>query len=361
MSTVRIEAEALRQYARDIMLACGVDTEQSAVVADNLVWSDMIGRATHGVARLPIHMARVRRGLLNCPCQPHFEPLAAGLGLLDGDRGFGHFVGEMAMSRAIDLARREGVGIVGVRNSNFFGIGARYVHQAAQAGMIGVAMSNSTPNVAAHNGLQPVLGTNPLAFGAPRASGRTIMVDMATSALASSKVREMAERGEALPVGLAIDASGAPVTDPAKVSGSTLLPFAGAKGFGLALAVEILCGVLTGAGVSHGVASLYKNFSASGDNGHFMLAIDISRFMPLDVFHARLDSLAMTVEASAPPGRVRLPGEARWQEFENSKRLGVPVATSTLDALDALAKPQGIAPPKRFAGDSPVDNMDHTR
>jgi LDH2 family malate/lactate/ureidoglycolate dehydrogenase len=240
----RFTPSTLEAYAAAIMRANGVDEAQAASVARNLTWSELVGRSNFGLQRLPILIERVRRGVISCPCRTVLEMRSDAIALLDGGGGFGHHVGEIGMRRAIELARTHGVGITAVRNSNFFGTGAYFVEIAAKADMIGLAMSNSFPKVTAHRGLRPVLGTNPFGLGAPRRNGESLLIDMATSALAGSAVREHLEKRLPLPEGLAIDAGGAPITDPKRVDGGALLPFAGAKGFALSLIVEMIAGIL---------------------------------------------------------------------------------------------------------------------
>jgi ureidoglycolate dehydrogenase (NAD+) len=345
MADRRVDADALKGFAQAIMRAGGVDEEQIRSVSGNLIWSDLVGRPNFGVLRLPILMERVNRGLLRCPCHPRFEPLSATVECLDGDGGFGQHVAEIGMLRAIELAGAGGVGVVGIRNSNFFGTGAYFVQIAAEAGMIALAMSNSFPKVVAHGGIRPVFGTNPFAFGAPRRTGRSLLVDMATSALAGSTVREHQRTGTPLPEGLAIDGEGRPVTDPARLADGALLPFGGPKGAALALIVEVLSGVITGAGVGHGVASMYSDFTRSGDNGHFLLALDIARWMPLQDYFERLESLVMTLKASAADGKVRLPGEIRWRNYHDNLSNGVRVDGKVREQLEALARPHAIPVP----------------
>ena len=144
-------------------------------------------------------------------------------------------------------------------------------------------------------------------------------------------MREHIEAGTPLPEGLAIDAMGQPITDPQKVNDGALLPFGGPKGFGLSLMVELLAGVITGAGVGDGVASMYNDFSRSGDNGHFVLALDIARFMPLESYHARFDGLVAMLKASG--GHVLLPGEVRWENWRDALANGVEVDDAKWAAL----------------------------
>jgi LDH2 family malate/lactate/ureidoglycolate dehydrogenase len=340
-----VSQHQLQAFAFDVLARHGVSDEQAMVVAEGMAWSDLIGRSTHGIARLKIHVDRIAKGVLNPDCKPVFAQTGNSVGLLDGDRGFGHFVTNRAMRHAIEMAQEHGVGVVGVRNSNFFGAAACYVHQAAEAGMISLAMSNSVPNVAAYGGREPVFGTNPLGFGAPMANGRHLMLDMATSAWSASAVRATLDRGETLPPGVAVDEQGNEITNPRPVKKSTLLPLGGAKGYGLAMMIEMLSAVITGAGVSAGVASLFTDMTRNGDNGHFVLALDVTRFMPIETYHARMEDLINTLLASQPNGEVLYPGEKRWQVRDANLQNGIALSAGLAATLDQLAAPLGLAPP----------------
>jgi LDH2 family malate/lactate/ureidoglycolate dehydrogenase len=338
---LRYDASLLKDATADLLRRNGVDDVQAGCVARNLVWSELVGRPNFGLERLPIHLERVKHGLISCPCSLRFEARSETIALLDGGAGFGHYTGELAMRRAVELASSQGIGAVAVRNSNFFGMGAYFVQLAAEAGVLGLAMSNSFPKVAAHGGLKPVLGTNPFAFGAPRRDGRSLLVDMATSALAGSTVREHIERDVPLPEGLAIDDACAPITDPRKVEQGALLPAAGAKGFALSLMVEILAGVLTGAGVADGVRSMYKDYSRPGNNGHFFIALDIQRFMPIESYYERMEGLVALLKASNPKSEVLLPGEIRWLNYDENMKRGIFIHAQALRALEPFG---GLVP-----------------
>ena len=345
MEYFRIEANVLKTYIQNIMEAYGIDNEQTHSVSEMMVWCDLVGRSNHGVQRLKIHMDRFKRGVLKSPCQPKFTKTADSTELLDGDEGFGYYIGKLAMNRAIELARKHGVGVVGVHNSNFFGIGAQYVNQAAQANMVGIALSNVVPIVTAHGGIKRVFGTNPFSFGAPSRDGRSLMLDMATCTWPTSKVREHIRKGLPVPEGVAVDANGDTITNLDDVATCSLLPFGGAKGYGLALMVEILSGVITGAGVSHNVASLYKDMTSSCNNGHFMMALDISRWISLESYYQRMESLTSIIKSSSNIQEVFLPGEKRWSHYEDAINNGVPIDNDTRDMLVKLSEPYNLQPP----------------
>lgn len=347
MRAARVPAHAIKELVKDLLEFHGVLGEEAAALVDHIIWCELAGRTNFGMERLPILLKRKCLGLIKSPCRPRFEQLSPSMAKLDGSSGFGQYVGGLAMQRAIELAQETGCGIIGVRNSNHFGAGAVYVKQAADAGMIGLALSNSFPKVAPYGGLKAVLGTNPFACGAPRKSGEHLLIDMATSALAGSTAREHLSMGRQLAPGLAIDADGQPVTDPAKIDDGALLPFGGAKGFALALMVEVLAGVLTGAGVASGVGSLYKDFDRSADNGHLFIAIDVRRWMCPDTYHERLEVLLDEIRCAG--GNVRLPGELRWQTYRENLDRGIPVDPAIVRPVMRLAQESGISLPLALA------------
>jgi len=339
---MRIDHRDLAEVTRSILKAAGVDDAQARTVTDNLVWCDMAGRRNHGVERLSILLKRIAHGQIKHSPVTGFEMLSPSMARLMADGAFGHHAGAIATEKACDLAAEFGLGAVGVTDSNFFGAGAFYAKLAADRNMISLVLSNSFPKVAAPGGLQSVLGTNPFAFGAPRRNGYALLVDMSTASVAGSTVREKMAKGESFPEGVAIDGDGAPITDPSKVLAGTLLTAAGAKGYGLALMVEVLSGVLTGAGMSHQVASMYKDFDRNGQNGHFILALDVRRWMPMEEYFTRMEFLTKALFESGEDGAVRLPGDSRWKCYEESLANGVTLERSTLQALEGLARDHNV-------------------
>lgn len=322
-----------------ILIASGCDPQEAQVISSILIWCDQVGRHNQGVWRLPLLTKRFHKGLIQSPCRARYSQLKPAVSLMDANQGSGHFVAQQAMHKAINLAQNNGVGIVGVHNSNFFGAGAYYINQACQAGMIGIGLSNSFPKVTAYGGIKPVLGTNPFAFSAPRKNGQHILLDMATAASAGSSITKSKEQGKRLDNNIAIDAQGKKITDPSQVAEGALLPFGGAKGFGLALLVEILSGVLTGAGFSHGVKSMINNYSQSGNNGHFFIALDITSFIDIDYYFQRIEALLTIIKSSGNGSQsVLYPGEIRWDYYQQSITRGIYLDHHTTEQLIALCK-----------------------
>lgn len=348
---MRVSRSTLVSFASEVLAACGAAGPQAQSVAEVMVWCDAIGRSSQGLWRLPVLCQRLQDGGIDGNATARFRSTGASTGVLHGKGGAGHHIARQAMVHAIALAKHSGSGVVTASHSNYFGAGAFYAHQAAEAGCIGFAASNSFAKVVAHGGETAVLGTNPLAFAAPMENGECMLVDMATSQSAGSSVRQAMDRGEALAAGSAVGAAGEAITDPQQVhrGEGVLLPMAGGKGYGLGLMVEVLCGVLAGPGLATGVRSMYKDTQRPGDNGHVLLAIDIERFLNRDEFSRRMNDLAQILRASGVD--VLLPGERRWRNVQESERLGVLLDKATLAAVAEAAESANIDNPCRADGD----------
>ncbi|MEM7343969.1 MAG: Ldh family oxidoreductase, partial [Chloroflexota bacterium] len=279
LKSITIRHDTLEHFIYDLICTAGISQQEAEIISHIFVWFDLIGRYPQGVGRLSVYLKRLQMGLINSPCQPTFEQKSDTTWILDGHDGFGHYLGHIAMLKAVEIAEVSGIGVVAVKHSNHFGAGAYYVDLAAQHNKLGLAISNSVPSVAPYGGVSKVLGTNPLAFGAPVRTGQALLVDLSTGASAGSTVKQMAKQGKEIPAGIMINNQGNSVTSPEEVLKGIMLPFGGAKGYALGLIVEILSGIITGAAISHEIASLEKNFNQPNRVGHFFMAIDIAPLM----------------------------------------------------------------------------------
>lgn len=344
-NTVLVAEDALLEACERILQKVGVPEDQARIIAEATVEADLRGVGSHGVLRLPAYVHRVQAGLMTANTQLRVVRERGATVLLDAQGGFGQVAGVYAMNQAIERARQWGVGVAAVRNANHFGIAAYYTMMALPHKMIGIAATNAAPSMAAWGGTTAVLGTNPISVAIPTDQEVDIVLDMAASIVARGKIRSAASKGERIPLGWALDAEGRPTEDPEAALKGTLLPIGGPKGYGLALVVDALAGVLTGSDYSIYLVSLH-DLSRRASVGFVMQAVDITAFSDWTEYTKDMASLIDVIRNSPrAPGvdRIYLPGEIEWLKEREYRQSGVPIPVKVLKDLQDLAAELGAA------------------
>lgn len=338
---------SLRSACGLLLESAGLDAEAAALVADSLVDAEARGIRSHGVSRLPIYASRVRRDMIDARAIPTVVRDRPSGVLVDAHNAIGHVAARAGVDLAVQRARTYGSCVVGVRNSNHCGTLAYYLRRATDAGMVALAGSNAPPTMAYHGGRTRAVGTNPLAIGVPRDGRSPIMLDMATSATARGKIILADQLGEAIPDGWAIDSAGQPTTDTKRALAGAVMPFAGAKGSGLAMMLDLLSGGLM-AGISGAeIGDMYDDWDRPQQVSHVFVAIDPDTFLGRDRFLAHVTAFADRVHGLPPAAGfdgVLLPGEVEERALRTAERHGVEVSLTVIDDLRALAKDLGVAP-----------------
>jgi LDH2 family malate/lactate/ureidoglycolate dehydrogenase len=339
-----VDLTDLQACLHAVLVHLGVADDHAAQIADVLLDAELRGYPDHGVWFLGELAGFYRSGALNPrPTIRVVHETELGL-LLDGDAGCGVVPAYQAMDWCVQRARERGLAAAGIQRSGHFIAGAPYVARAARAGCLGFAAANVTPLMPPPGGRQRTLGTNPFAFGAPIQGEFPLVFDMATSAIAGYKVRLMARAGRLLAPGLIANARGEPSLDPNDfLAGGLLLPFGGHKGFGMALMVEVLAGVLTGA--QFGAEASATN----GREGHFFLALNPELFLPRSRFEERMAELARQVTGGARAEGVDelfVPGERGQRRAAELQRAGrVPLEALGWRTLTQLCSALDVAAP----------------
>jgi LDH2 family malate/lactate/ureidoglycolate dehydrogenase len=322
------------------------ETESNAdIVARNLVHADMRGIHTHGMNFLPKMAARIDAGMLAIPTAPTVIRAEDAVCHIDGGDGFGQPAADMAMDCAIERAGRYGIGMALVRNTNHIGPLSFYSIKAAEAGMVGFATCNSAPSMAPFGGTEPFFGTNPFSVASPSGEKHPITLDMSTSVVARGKIREAIKRGNPIPPDWAFSGDGTPTTDPAEAMNGTLMPVGGAKGSGMALFIDLIAGALSGSKFGQDVLTFHKPLGPTGV-GSMMLAIDISRFMPLEAFQVLVREHIANIHRSnrsAGTTRIYVPGEIEAEREERSLAEGVELDEITIDEVNLVLAQRKIA------------------
>ena len=343
-----IPASATRALIADAFTAAGLPQADAARCAELMTEADLTGADGHGIFRLPQYVRRLAAGGFNKRPSITVKKTGPATALVDGDNGMGHLVMSRAAEEAMALAREAGAAWVGVRRSNHAGPAGLYAEMPAAAGMIGVYAAVANANhMATWGGADLLLGTNPLAIGVP-SGGAPLVFDMATSIVAYGTVKKYALRGLTMPQGWFVKPeTGEAITDPNKSGEGILLPTGEYKGAGLALMIGLLAGVLNGAAFGRDVVDFNADDDSETNTGHFLIVVDIARFLPLETFTAEVDRHVRDLRASKRlPGTdtIRLPGDRRAECRAERLRDGVPIAAPLLAQLDRLAADLKIKP-----------------
>ena len=338
-------AAYLNDYCQKVMLARGVDAECAKAVADVLVDADLSGMSTHGVSRLSIYLERMEKGLVERGNKVKVEQEGPSSLAIDAGNSFGAMVTNFAIDRCIEKAKETGCCFATVKNSNHFVAAAFYAKKATSQGMIAFICANLTPKIAPFGSSEPYMGTDPVCIAVPSA-GEPVILDMALSTVALGKLILAQKLGKEIPLGWALDKDGKPTTDPAEGRKGSLLPIGGAKGSGMALMVEVLSGILSGAGTAPHLHDLYS-FEAPQGVGHFLGVIDVAHFIDVDEFRRGVSAMSAEIKALKKADgfdEILMPGERELRFTAERKVNGIDLPDEVYNELVALGAPYGLVP-----------------
>ena len=347
--TFSIREKALRQFCEQVLTTLGVPPEDARVTTDVLVLADLRGIDSHGVARLGRYVSGLKEGYMKPKDESRVLRETKATALIDGGQSLGQVVGKKGMDLAIAKAKDTAVGVVVVRNSNHYGIAGYYSLLALEHDLIGVSMTNAAPLVVPTFGRTALLGTNPISLTAPATKEKPFVLDMATSTVPRGKVEVYQRLGKPMPMGWAVNARGQGTANAREVldnlkarTGGGILPLGGEgeelgghKGYGLALMVDVLCGVLSGAATGLQVYADEKR----PDVGHFFMALDPTAFRPLDEFKGDMDRLARELKESPKAqgqDRIYVHGEKSFARMEKFRKEGIPLGPKVVEGLKKI-------------------------
>jgi len=329
LSLAAVQDLALRSLAH-----CGANPDMAAATAAALVYADARGLASHGVARVPQYAAHLSNGRADGAAQPAIVHSRGGAALVDARCGLAFPACALAVAEAMRRARDSGIAFAGVTNSHHFGVAAYHLEAMGAAGLVGLALSNSPAAMPAAGGARPLFGTNPIAAVFPRRDGAPLAIDLSLSEVARGKLMVAAREGKPIPLGWALDAAGAPTTDPKAGLEGSMLPMGGAKGAMLALVVELAVTALTGAAFGFEASSFFVDEGNRPRLGQAFLCVDPDALAGRSVYLDRVEALiaAMTADAG-----VRLPGARRDALAAKAQRDGVEIPAVLHEQLQQLA------------------------
>ena len=331
----KVKLKELREFAVQALIKSGVSSENAEITADTLITTDMFGVMTHGMRNLGQYIEKMEAGGLDAKAEPSIVCEGPAFAIINGNKALGMVSGCKAMKLAVEKAKKVGIAYVGVKNSCHFGAAGYYANLAAEEGMIGLAMSNTDPVIAVPNGASKAIGTNPFSFACPTGDGKSIFLDIALSSVAALKVIMAKEKGMDIPDTWLVDEDGQPTTDSSLFpQNASLQPMGAHKGYGLAVLVEILSAVITGAGMLSEIASWNLDMSSVNNAGHAFIAIDIKQMISQEDFNNRISQVINELKngpKAKGKDKIFLPGEMEWEKREKA------VETGVLEITDAIA------------------------
>ncbi|UCG76230.1 MAG: Ldh family oxidoreductase [Gemmatimonadota bacterium] len=342
----RVPAETVYDFVERVLLQAGVEESSAKLTARGLWLASLRGVDSHGLRLLPHYLKAVQGGRINPRPDFSFERTSPSTGRLDADHGFGHAAGIRAMRHAIDLASEAGSGHVAVRNSSHSGSMAYFAFEACKHDMIGTAYTHGTPKMRTPNATTTFLGTNPVCLAAPMASEGPFCYDGSTTQISANKIRFYGEHGLELPPLCGADQNGNETRVPAEVV--QLLPMGDYKGFGIAMIVDILCGLLSGMPMGEDVSDMFNDpFSEKRLLGQFYGALRIDVFEEPDRFKARLQDMADRIRRQPrrdPDTPVQVAGDPEKAFQADREANGIPIMQRELAQFASVAEELGVEP-----------------
>ena len=327
------DAQALLQLARTALKRAGANDRMAEAAARHLVQAEAQGLPTHGMSRVPFYCAMLRNRRADGAAQPVMAAERGGVCLIDNRDGLPYVAAQWAIEEVIQRARRNGIGFAGIRNSQHLGVLGIHLQPVAEAGMVGVAFTNSPAAIPAWGGKKPLFGTNPVAFAFPRNGKDPLVIDLALTTVVRGKIMMAMRKGERIPEGWALDRNGKPTTDPEEaINRGSLFPIGGVKGAMLALSFELICAALTGAAIGPEADSFFSEQGNVPRIGQAFMAIDPGALAGMDRYFERVETLIAAMQADP---EVRLPGARRFSA-EKAARTGLQVSDELIAQIEKL-------------------------
>ncbi|OLS38153.1 lactate dehydrogenase [Alkalihalophilus pseudofirmus] len=344
------QAEELRVFTREVLERIGLKNECAYNASDALIRANLEGVDSHGISRLSIYAKRIMEGRINADPEIKIEKKGSSVLVVDGDNGLGQAVSAKAMSEGLSLVKESGAVAVSVKNSNHFGTASYFCQMAAERGVVALAFTNSPSGIPPWGGTKAFFGTNPIAFGFPTGTKEPVIIDMSTSVVARGKIILAAKQGQSIPKGWAIDEEGNETEDAKEALKGAVLPVGGAKGYALALAVEVLTGLLSGAAFGPHVQNIYDNGADQANVGHFFILLDVEKFMPEGVFYSLMEQLLSEIKETPKAEGVEeilYPGERRARALSKNLEQGIELSEQVEEELRILGSNLNVDLPKR--------------
>ncbi len=317
----------------------GFNNKDSKICASAIIYAELVGAKSHGLARLKAYCDRIKKNLIKPKPKFKIKKVSQSIIHIDADNSIGFVAADMGIKRAIQIGKKTGFGIVGIKNSGHYGLSSFYADQAVKKGLVVFCFTNAPPAIAPHGAKKSLFGTNPICFGAPTGSKVPFILDTSVSVINRGKIRLALKLGEKIPKGWALDKFGKPTTNPMEAIKGVQLPISGFKGSGLAWMVDILAGVLTGANHGGKVKDPFDDLTGPQNVGHLFIVLKPNIFVNNYISRIR-ENIRNVKKLPKVKGfkEILYPGQNRLSKLKKNSKKNINIEKKVLNELKTLEK-----------------------
>ena len=330
----------LKNLIKKILINHNLINEHAEICSKALINAELVGAPSHGLSRLKMYCERISKKVIKARPKIKIKKISQSVSHVDADNSIGFVAADIAIKKAIENAKKTGIGLVAVKNSGHYGLSGYYAEQAVKKNLMVMVFTNAPPAVAPHGALKSLFGTNPVCFGTPTGSKVPFILDTSISMINRGKIRVAAREGRKIPEGVALDKFGKPTTDPKKALEGVQLPIAGFRGSGLAWMVDILSGVLTGGNHAGRVKDPFTDFSGPQNIGHLFFVLKPNLFVG-NSFNKRIKDNIKTIKQLPKIKGVKeilYPGQNKYNRYKNNLKKEIKISKNIMEDLNSLLK-----------------------
>ncbi len=328
----------LKKIVKKIFLNVGLNSNHAEISSNYIIKAELTGAPSHGLARLKMYCNRIKKKLINSKPRIKIKKISQSISHIDANNAIGFVAGDIGIKKAINNAKKTGIGLVGIKNSGHYGLSSFYAEQAVKKNLIVFCFTNAPPAIAPHGARQSLFGTNPICFGTPTNSKIPFILDTSVSMINRGKIRRAAKLGIKIPPGVALDKFGKPTTDPNRALEGVQLPISGYRGSGLAWMVDILSGVFTGGNHAGKVKDPFDDFSGPQNIGHLFIAIKPSLFVGHNYFKRIKNNIKTIKKLPKIKGtkKILYPGENKYNRYRSNLKKKIKIPKNIMEDLKKL-------------------------
>ena len=334
---MNIKNKKIYNLVKKIFIKHKLSSDHAEISAKALLNAEIVGAYSHGLSRLKMYCDRIRKNVINPKPKIKIKKKSQSISHIDADNSIGFVAADIAIKKAIQNAKKTGIGLVAVKNSGHYGLSGYYAEQAVKENLVTMIYTNAPPAIAPHGARKSLFGTNPICFGAPSGSKVPFIFDSSISMINRGKIRFASKNNQKLPIGVALDEFGRPTNDANKALKGVQLPIAGFRGSGLAWMVDILSGVLTGGNHSGKVKDPFEDFSGPQNIGHLFITFKTNLFV--NDYNKRIkENIKKVKQLPKIKGikEIMYPGQNKFKRYKMNLKKEIKISKIVKKELETL-------------------------